>query len=48
MGAADFNGDGFDDLIVGAPQANTEFGHDSGSTYVVLGINRLFPNLASS
>ncbi len=34
--AGDFNGDGFDDVIVGAPGAGTN-GHYSGSSYVVFG-----------
>ncbi|PSJ16717.1 beta strand repeat-containing protein [Nitrosomonas supralitoralis] len=35
-GAGDVNGDGFDDLIVGAPNANSN-GDDSGSSYVIFG-----------
>ncbi len=35
-GAGDVNGDGFDDLIVGAPKAHTN-GSSSGATYVVFG-----------
>ena len=31
------NGDGFDDLIVGAPQRNTLNGDDSGAGYVIFG-----------
>ena len=34
-GAGDVNGDGFEDLIVGAP--NTSYGGDSGAAYVVFG-----------
>jgi Ca2+-binding RTX toxin-like protein len=35
-GAGDFNGDGYDDLIIGAHQADPN-GRDSGSSYVVFG-----------
>ncbi len=35
-GAGDVNGDGFDDLLVGAPKADPN-GKDSGSSYVVFG-----------
>ena len=35
-GGGDLNGDGFDDVIVGAYQANPN-GNDSGATYVVFG-----------
>jgi hypothetical protein len=35
-GAGDVNGDGFDDVIVGAPYANAN-GFDSGATYVIFG-----------
>lgn len=37
-GAGDVNGDGFADLIVGAPRADTN-GADSGSAYVLSGAN---------
>ena len=36
-GAGDVNGDGFDDLIVGAYLANGTGGNDSGASYVVFG-----------
>ena len=39
-GAGDINGDGFDDLIVGAPQADPN-GAASGRAYVVLGSDTL-------
>ena len=35
--AGDVNGDGFDDLIVGAPGADSNGIHDSGSSYVIFG-----------
>ncbi|EDX87386.1 FG-GAP repeat domain protein [Synechococcus sp. PCC 7335] len=35
-GAGDINGDGFDDLIIGAPGADPN-GYDSGESYVVFG-----------
>lgn len=37
-GAGDFNGDGFDDLIIGAPGTDSyQSGQDSGEVYVVFG-----------
>ena len=36
-GAGDVNGDGFDDLIVGANRADGTDGNDSGASYVVFG-----------
>jgi Ca2+-binding RTX toxin-like protein len=35
--AGDVNGDGFDDLIVGAPGTDTQGGTDSGASYVIFG-----------
>ena len=35
-GAGDFNGDGFDDLLIGAPLSDV-LGHDAGFSYVVFG-----------
>ena len=35
--AGDFNGDGFDDLIVGAPHADPNGNTDAGSAYVIFG-----------
>ena len=35
--AGDFNGDGYDDIIIGAPMANSNNGRTSGATYVVFG-----------
>jgi hypothetical protein len=35
--AGDFNGDGFDDLIVGAPDADPNGNTDAGSAYVIFG-----------
>jgi subtilisin family serine protease len=48
-GAGDVNGDGFDDVIIGASHANTGT-FDDGQTYVVFGSNVTFPavlNLSS-
>ena len=36
-GAGDINGDGFDDLIIGAPDADTNSNNDAGESYVVFG-----------
>ena len=36
-GAGDVNGDGLDDVLIGAPGASTRARKDSGATYVVLG-----------
>jgi hypothetical protein len=35
--AADLNGDGFADLVLGAPGAHTELGHDVGCVHVIYG-----------
>ena len=40
--AGDFNGDGYDDIIIGAPMANSNNGYDSGAIYVVFGKERGF------
>ncbi|MEO1208321.1 MAG: Calx-beta domain-containing protein [Cyanobacteria bacterium J06638_20] len=40
-GAGDINGDGFDDLIIGADRANPN-GNNSGESYVVFGSNQGF------
>ena len=45
--AGDINGDGFDDLIVGAPGANPNGGR-SGSSYVVFGKTAAFDAIVSS
>ena len=37
VSAGDINGDGFDDLIIGAPKAGSANGDDSGISYVVYG-----------
>jgi len=41
--AGDINGDGTDDLIVGAPFANPNGNTDAGSSYVVFGQTTAFP-----
>jgi hypothetical protein len=37
--AADLNGDGLADLVLGAPGAHTELGHDVGCVHVIYGSN---------
>ncbi len=37
--AGDFNGDGFDDIIIGDPNADTVNGVDSGAAYIIYGGN---------
>ena len=44
-GAGDINGDGFDDLLVGAPFADSN-GSSSGSSYVVFGRNSFPANVS--
>ena len=39
-GAGDFNGDGTDDVIIGAPLADNNGRGNSGSSYVVFGVGR--------
>ncbi|MBE8967629.1 FG-GAP repeat protein [Nostocales cyanobacterium LEGE 12452] len=40
--AGDINGDGFDDLIIGASKADPNGQRDAGSSYVVFGSNSVF------
>lgn len=42
--AGDFNGDGFDDLLIGAPYANIH-GIDSGDAYIIFGNAGGFPSV---
>ena len=42
-GAGDVNGDGIDDLIIGADQADPKGRTDAGASYVVLGTDQGFP-----
>ncbi|MEO1210417.1 MAG: hypothetical protein AAFX78_12815 [Cyanobacteria bacterium J06638_20] len=41
-GAGDINGDGFDDLIIGAPYADSNGNNAAGESYVVFGSNQGF------
>ena len=40
-GAGDFDGDGFDDVIVGAPAASSAHGAEGGAAYVIYGSDAL-------
>ena len=42
-GAGDVNGDGIDDLIIGAPYGDPERPYDAGASYVVFGTDQGFP-----
>jgi len=46
-GTGDINGDGLDDLIVGAPGAEVN-GSNSGSSYVVFGSTTIFPGVVNA
>ena len=43
-GVGDVNGDGIDDLIIGAPYADPNGNRDAGTSYVVFGSNGGFPS----
>lgn len=43
--AGDINGDGFDDLIIGAPESDNGSGTEIGSSYVVYGSNNFAASL---
>ena len=42
-GAGDVNGDGIDDLIIGAHGADPNGRYDAGASYVVFGSDQGFP-----
>lgn len=41
--AGDINGDGFDDVVIGAPRGDPSTGEGAGETYVVFGSGGAFP-----
>jgi len=45
--AGDVNGDGIDDLIIGAPDSRTETSNSSGKAYVVFGTDQGFGTIAN-